>query len=139
MVIINKKSLFIFIIIMLFSSLIYLYLLGEGFLLSIVHSMMDDTNIGGFIIKEGSSTVIDCNDFHKKFPEYINTKNIMTDPIALKDGSGLYERFVKVDKSVIDSSSLSWKDKIALSLTSSEPKCAKSLGTFIKSVVNIAK
>ena len=117
----------------------YLHLLGEGFLLTIVHSMMDDTNTGGFIIKEGSSTAIDCAEFHKRFPQYISTNNVMVDPIPLNDNSGLYERFIKADKSIIDSSSLSWKDRMAISMSSSEPKCARTLGTFIKSIISVTK
>ena len=135
----KKKSIIISLILSSIIFFIYLHLLGEGFLLTIVHSMMDDTNTGGFIIKEGSTTVINCAEFHKEFPQYISTNNVMTDPIPLNDNSGLYERFVKVDKSVIDSSSLSWKDRMAISMTSSEPKCARSLGTFINSVINVTK
>ena len=90
-------------------------------------------------VKEGSSTTMYCAEFHKRFPQYISTKNVMTDPIPLNDNSGLYERFVKVDKSVIDSHSLSWKDRMAISMTSSEPRCAPSLGTFIKSVMSVTK
>jgi len=119
--------------------LIYLHLLGEGFLLTIVHSMMDDTNTGGFIIKNGTSISIDCAEFNKKFPQFISTNNVMTDPMPLNDNSGLYERFAKVDKNVIDASSLSWKDRMAISMTSSEPKCARTLGTFVKSVISVTK
>ena len=133
----KKRLLLITLILILFCS--YLHLSGEGYLLTIVHSMMNDTNTGGFVIKEGSSVAIDCAEFHKKFPQYISTNNVMTEPISLNNDSGLYERFIKADKSIIDNSYLSWKDRMAISMSSSEPKCARSLGSFIKSVVSVTK
>ena len=134
----KRGSILVFIILFLLCCL-YLYLIGEGYLLNTVHSMMNESSVGGFHVKQAGSTPIDCAEFHKKFPQFINVKNVVTDPTPLNDGSGLYERFVKADKSIIDTSKLSWKDQMALSLTSNESKCARSLGSFLNAVQGASK
>ena len=124
---------------LIFLSLFYLHLVGEGYLIMVAHSMMKNvSNTGFFQIKEGSGTSMDCAELYKRFPELLHGKNVITNPIPLEDGSGLYERFFKIDKSVIDTSNMSWKDRMAVSMASSEAKCSRSLGTFIDAIVNNA-
>lgn len=136
----NKKYKIILVSLFLPLFLLYLHLVGEGMVLTVVHSMMNESNnIGGFIIKEGTSATIDCEELHKRFSQFIEAKNVVTDPIPLNDGSGLFERFVKIDKSIIDTSQLSWKDRMALSMSSTEPKCARSLGTFLETATKVSK
>ena len=114
-------------------------MIGEGQVLVAVHSMMNESSVGGFHVKQAGSTPIDCTEFHKKFPQFINVRNVVTDPVPLNDGSGLYERFVKADKSILDTSKMSWKDQMALSLASNESRCARSLGSFLNAVSNTPK
>jgi len=118
----------------------FLFLLGEGYILVMVHSMMNSTGPEGtFVIEHASSKVMDCAEFHKKFPELATHRNVMTAPIPLNDGSGLFERYVKADKSILDLSDLSWKNKLSIKIASEESHCARSLGTFIEAVVNGVK
>jgi len=116
--------------------LVFFHLLGEGYLLRMVHSMLEvATNDGGtFIINEEGTKAIDCKDFHKKFPELIKHSNVVTHPKPLNDGSGLFERFIKADKSILDVSDLSWKERLSVSMAPSESKCARSLGSFIEAI-----
>ena len=101
--------------------------------------MKHANNVSFFQIKEGSSASMDCAELYKRFPELLHANNVITNPIPLEDGSGLYERFFKIDKSVIDTSNLSWKDRMAVSMASSEAKCGHSIGTFVDAIVNASK
>ena len=91
---------------------------------------------GSFIPTVGETREIDCDLFNRTFPEFAKLKNIITEP-KLVSGSndGSAEQFCKLDKSIIASNNLSIKDRCSLSFVSSEPKCLKVLGKFIKQVL----
>ncbi len=136
----KKNKNLILIVILSFIIYFYLSLIGEGYILTMVHSMMNSTGTeGAFYIEKGGSAVIDCVELHKKFSELVGVDNAITKPTPLNDGSGLFERYVKADKSIIDTSALSWKDKLGVNIASSEVRCARSLGTFIDAVVTPKK
>ena len=136
----DKKRIIYSVALFLFLSLLYLHLAGEGYLLVIAHSMMKQaTSTGFFEMSEGGSRSIDCAELYKKFPELIDKRNVITNPIPLDDGSGLYERFFKIDKSAIDTSNLTWSDQMKLSMAGSESKCGRGVGRFIDAVMNAPK
>tara|TARA_R110001592_G_scaffold150202_5_gene376025 strand:- start:9371 stop:9796 length:426 start_codon:yes stop_codon:yes gene_type:complete len=134
--ILNNKKKIIFFIFSIFCFGFYLHIIGEGYILTVAHSMLEVGTVdnGTFVINKGGSKAISCADFHKKFPELLEYGNVVTPPKALGDGSGLFERFAKIDKSIIDTSNLGWREKMGVSLGSPEPKCIRSLGSFIDAV-----
>jgi hypothetical protein len=130
----------ILIVILSFILYFYLSLIGEGYILTMVHSMMNSTGPeGAFYIEKGGSAVIDCAELHKKFPELVGVDNAITKPTPLNDGSGLFKRYLKADKSIIDASALSWKDKLGVNIASTEARCGRSLSIFINAVVTPLK
>ena len=132
----NKIILTVFCLISIFFVFIALHLMGEGNLLVFLHCVLEGD---GFRAKDMGTTSISCIEFHKLFPQYIGVNNVITESIPLDDGSGMYQKFAKIDKNILDPTNMTFRDRLAHSMASSEPKCARSLGSFIKSVLNSTK
>jgi len=139
-VLVIKKWCFPTLFLLTISCAAFLHLCGEGLLLNTVYCMTNESGgVPHFQVKQGSTTVIDCKELYARFPELAGSKSFITNPIPLNDGSGLYEKFVKADKSILDTSQMSYKDYYSLKAASSQPKCMRSLGSFINSVVKTTK
>jgi len=118
----------------------YLYLLGLGLFNTTVYCMLGVNNTseehGPFIPTVGQTKEIDCSQFNRTFPQFASLNNVVTEPrlvTGANDGSA--EQYCKLDKSIIATNNLSLKDRCSLSFVSSEPKCLKALGKFIKQVL----
>ena len=119
----------------------YLYLLGLGLFNNLVYCMLEGMNNtseahGSFVPTVGQTREIDCALFNRTFPEFASLNNVITEPrVAPGANDNSAEQFCKLDKSIIDTNSLSLKDRCSLSFVSSDPKCLKVLGKFVKSVL----
>jgi hypothetical protein len=118
----------------------YLYLLGLGLFNNTVFCMLGVNNTsqehGAFIPTVGQTKEVDCSLFNRTFPQFASLNNVVTEPrlvTGANDGSA--EQFCKLDKSIIATNNLSLKDRCSLSFVSSEPKCLKVLGKFVKQVL----
>jgi hypothetical protein len=118
----------------------YLYLLGLGLFNNTVFCMLGVNNTsqehGAFIPTVGQTKEVDCSLFNRTFPQFASLNNVVTEPrlvTGANDGSA--EQYCKLDKSIIATNNLSLKDRCSLSFVSSEPKCLKVLGKFVKQVL----
>jgi|SouAtlMetagenome_1021521.scaffolds.fasta_scaffold89018_2 hypothetical protein len=121
---------------------VYLYLLGLGLLNNIIYCMLEGMNNtseahGVFIPTAGMTEEIDCSEFNRIFPQFAKLNNVITEPRLVPNAhDDSAEHFCKLDKSIINTKGLSLKNRCSLALVSSEPRCLKSLGKFVKQVLH---
>ena len=127
--------------VLFFFTYAYLYLLGLGLFNNMIYCMLEGMNNtseahGHFVPTVGQTRQVDCALFNKTFPEFASLKNVITEPrVVPGSNDNSAEQFCKLDKSIIATNNLSIKDRCSLSFVSSDPKCLKVLGKFVKSVL----
>jgi hypothetical protein len=90
----------------------------------------NDSEIGLFIPHKGETREIPRSFMHQAYP---NTKGLSNPITQLSEVSpGVFERYVKVSKEIVNYDSLTYKQKVGYLSSSSEPRCIHSLGSFLK-------
>jgi hypothetical protein len=133
----NKKY-FILLLVVYFMVTFFIGAMADCFFYSFAFADGEDSlGTGLFIPNERGSVEIPCSLMHTLHPATQKLDSVITDPVELPDGT--FERYFKGSRNIVRYETLSYRNSAGYIAAGPEPRCMRSIGTFLKYTAGITK